>query len=158
MSETVRQQFHPTQDFDTSREHSSSKLFSELGMLSKRRPNLIKNIETGFSIDAVDKLVDELEVTQSELLGITSIRPATFTRRRYSRKLNSLESDRIYRIAQVYRLAVQLFEGNKNNARKWLKEPAKALGGESPLNHLKTEAGADEVQQLIERLEHGVIT
>ncbi|MGH8615251.1 MAG: antitoxin Xre/MbcA/ParS toxin-binding domain-containing protein [Gammaproteobacteria bacterium] len=68
------------------------------------------------------------------------------------------ESDRVYRIAAAYRSALQLFEGEAESARRWLNEPAKALGGNSPLQHLDTEAGAAEVRDLIGRLEHGVYT
>lgn len=68
------------------------------------------------------------------------------------------ESDRIYRIAEIYRSAVQLFEGDAESARSWLSEPARALGGIRPLQHLDTEAGAGEVRDLIGRLEHGVYT
>ncbi|MGH8591334.1 MAG: antitoxin Xre/MbcA/ParS toxin-binding domain-containing protein, partial [Gammaproteobacteria bacterium] len=72
--------------------------------------------------------------------------------------LSPEESDRVYRVAAAYRSAVQLFEGEAESARRWLNDPAKALGGDSPLQHLDTEAGAAEVQDFIGRLEHGVYT
>ncbi len=42
-------------------------------------------------------------------------------------------------------------------ARQWLEQSAKALGGRTPMEYLETEAGANEVEDLIGRLEHGVI-
>lgn len=51
-----------------------------------------------------------------------------------------------------------MFEGDKNAAVAWLKRPAKALGGSTPLDYLDTAAGAEAVHDLITRLEHGVIT
>ena len=43
-------------------------------------------------------------------------------------------------------------------ARDWLAKPARALDGETPIEHADTEAGAREVENLIGRLEHGVYT
>ena len=59
-------------------------------------------------------------------------------------------------MADAYRNALQLFEGDSEQARRWLSQPARALGGVSPLAYLDTEAGAAEVRRLIGRLEHGV--
>ncbi len=105
----------------------------------------------------VDKLTEELALPQSELLGIIGLPSANLTRRRKTKRLTPHESDRVYRVATVLRAAVQLFEDDISAARLWLNEPAKALGGNTPLEHLDTEAGAAEVQDLIGRIEHGVI-
>lgn len=59
---------------------------------------------------------------------------------------------------EVYHSVVQLFEGDVEAAQSWLNEPAKALCGNTPLQHLITVEGADEVRDLIGRLEQGVIT
>ena len=59
---------------------------------------------------------------------------------------------------EIYTLVLGLFEGDSEAARRWLNEPAKALGGNTPLQHLDTEAGAGEVQDLIGRLQQGVVT
>ena len=43
-------------------------------------------------------------------------------------------------------------------ARKWLKEPAWALGDVAPLAYADTELGSKEVEELLGRIEHGVFT
>jgi putative toxin-antitoxin system antitoxin component (TIGR02293 family) len=43
-------------------------------------------------------------------------------------------------------------------ARKWLKEPSWALGDVIPLQYADTELGAQEVEDLLGRIEHGVFT
>jgi putative toxin-antitoxin system antitoxin component (TIGR02293 family) len=45
---------------------------------------------------------------------------------------------------------------SRQAAREWLRAPAVALQGESPLEYLDTEIGAREVENILGRLEHGV--
>lgn len=109
-----------------------------------------------FRVAVIEKLADDLGVLQQTLLKVTKIAPATL--KSASGLLSPEESDWVYRVAAAYRSALRLFEGEAESARRWLNEPAKALGGDSPLQHLDAEAGAAEVQDLIGRLEHGVYT
>jgi len=53
---------------------------------------------------------------------------------------------------EICQLAVQLFEGDEESAQRWLNEPVKAFGGHTPLEHLITAKGVDEVRDLIGRL------
>ena len=61
-------------------------------------------------------------------------------------------------VASLFEQAVDLFEGDAAAARRWLAAPNRALGGESPLSFAETEPGVREVERLIGRLEHGVVT
>ena len=54
--------------------------------------------------------------------------------------------------------ALKMFEGDSRAAERWLSSPRRALGGATPLELAKTEAGAREVEALIGRLEHGVFS
>ncbi len=143
-------------------------------------------VRQGFPITVVERLREELDAPQAKVLKLTRISPATLSRRRAITKstqkrakrhvaalalemereltegtitvrLKPDESDRVYRIASVMEAAEQLFEGDHGAALRWLKEPAKALGGIPPLDYLDTEVGADTVRDLIGRLEHGVV-
>jgi putative toxin-antitoxin system antitoxin component (TIGR02293 family) len=58
--------------------------------------------------------------------------------------------------ARLVDLAMRLFEGEVAAARDWLAEPAPALGGMSPLEASRTEAGLRDVEAFIGRLEHGI--
>jgi putative toxin-antitoxin system antitoxin component (TIGR02293 family) len=155
--------FKPQQPSQTETRASAGpigdQLFRRLGLI-KGRAGLVAQIHRGFPVVVIEKLTDELELPQQTLLKVARIAPATLTRRRRSPSglLSPEESDRIYRIAEVYRAVLQLFEGDGESARRWLGEPAKALGGETPLQRLDTEAGAIQARDLIGRLEHGVYT
>ena len=157
MAHATSREFRPSHE-KKSLASTPVELFAQLGMIRRGQSNLIDQIKRGFSVSVIDKITTELDISQGELLEIISLPSATLTRRRSEKRLNSKESDRIYRVARAYRTVLQLFEGDKEAARSWLHEPAKAFGGDTPLYHLNTEAGADEVQDLVGRLEHGVIT
>lgn len=133
-------------------------IFARLGLVASNRGDLVAEIRQGLPVKVIDTLIKELAISQQVLLQVIGLPTATLTRRRAQKRLTPQESDRVYRVATAYRAALQLFEGDAKAARHWLNEPAKALGGNPPLQHLDTEAGADEVQDLIGRLEHGVIT
>lgn len=149
--------FKPKHAARRTQDNEDDELFTRLGIIEDRA-DLIQQIHRGFPAAAVERLADELQIPQQRLLKIARIASATLTRRRKSigSRLSPEESDRIYRIADAFRDALRLFERDSAAARNWLIEPAKALAGSSPLEHLTTEAGASEVRHLIGRLEHGV--
>ena len=121
---------------------------------------MVDEIRHGFPVGVVTKLKDKLEIPQGTFFHVAGLSSATMSRRTKSKnkRLTAAESDRLYRIADVFRLAIQLFEGDIDAGRRWMKEPAKALGGNTPFDHLDTGAGADEVRDLIGRIEHGVLS
>lgn len=58
----------------------------------------------------------------------------------------------------VFDRAVELFQGDEAAASQWLQSPAPALGNVAPLVMAETEDGAREVENLIGRISHGVVT
>ena len=81
---------------------------------------------------------------------------ATLHRRFAEGRFKAEESERLYRYVELFERAVTLFE-DEAKARVWLGKPALALGGETPLEFAKSEQGAREVLDVIERLEYGVL-
>ena len=49
-------------------------------------------------------------------------------------------------------------EGDYQGAREWLETPIPALANQRPLDLARTEPGAREVEDLIGRIEHGVVS
>jgi putative toxin-antitoxin system antitoxin component (TIGR02293 family) len=66
------------------------------------------------------------------------------------------ETDKAVRLARVDRLAAKVF-GDAAKAHRWLRKPKKALGGETPLAYLATEAGARVVEEMLHRIDHGIL-
>jgi putative toxin-antitoxin system antitoxin component (TIGR02293 family) len=104
-----------------------------------------------------EALQELLGLGAEELAGHLAISRSTLVRRRKSRRLDAQESDRLLRYARLYARAESTL-GDAEAARGWLKQPARALGYESPLSFAETEAGAREVENLLGRIEHGVFS
>jgi putative toxin-antitoxin system antitoxin component (TIGR02293 family) len=116
-------------------------------------------VKTGLPVAELDALRDLLRLTMGNVASRIGISIATLSRRRHrGQRLDAAHSDRVLRFARLFRLAVDLHDGDAEAARAWLSKPARALDGETPLDHAETEAGAREVENLIGRLEHGVYT
>ncbi|NRB25353.1 antitoxin Xre/MbcA/ParS toxin-binding domain-containing protein, partial [Shewanella sp.] len=95
-------------------------------------------------------------IEKSELASATVIASATLQRRAKAGKFNRDESDRLYRFAEVYKSALDLFEGEGVDATRWLRNPVRGLGNKRPIDMLSTSAETAAVLNLIGRLEHGV--
>jgi len=114
-------------------------------------------VKAGLPVAEFDALRDLLGLTAEGLAAKIGISIATLSRRRQSgRPLDTGHSDRVLRFARLLKLATELHDGDEQAAREWLAKPARALDGETPLDHAETEAGAREVETLIGRLEYGV--
>jgi putative toxin-antitoxin system antitoxin component (TIGR02293 family) len=129
-----------------------------LGLNAKSSGELIRQVERGFSFNALLDLESRSGVALSEIASIIDLPPRTLARRKSSGRLSSDESEKLLRISAVFEQAVDLFEGDRPGALKWLTTPKKALENETPLAYSRTELGAREVEDLIGRLEHGVFS
>jgi putative toxin-antitoxin system antitoxin component (TIGR02293 family) len=119
----------------------------------------VAQVRAGLPVGELDALRELLGVTVEALAAKVGISIATLSRRRRrSERLDVGQSDRVLRYARLFRQAVALHDGDEDAARAWLKSPARALGGETPLEHAETEVGVREVENLVGRLEHGVYT
>jgi len=58
------------------------------------------------------------------------------------------KKDLIERAAEIFK--------SRDKAKDWMKEPHKALGGKPPAECFMTLSGAEEVLNLLGRIEHGV--
>jgi putative toxin-antitoxin system antitoxin component (TIGR02293 family) len=118
---------------------------------------VIRRIRKGLPMAEFEALAAWLKVTDEELAPLLGISRATFHRRRKAGHLESPESEKLIRFARLLRRATEVLE-EEEAAREWLKAPAVAFGGESPLSFADTEIGAREVEYLLGRLEHGVFS
>lgn len=128
--------------------------------ISAHQPTLrrIREIERGLPYRRIEKLISQLDETDAGIARLVQIAPRTLARRKQEGTLKPDESERVDRIDRIFRLATELFEGDKAEAVKWLKEPNRGLANRPPLDFSRTEIGAREVENFIGRLEHGVFS
>lgn len=81
----------------------------------------------------------------------------TLARRVAAREpLSVEETDKAVRLGRIDRLAAEVF-GDPAKAHRWLRKPKRALGGETPLAYLATEAGARAVEEMLNQIDHGIL-
>lgn len=118
---------------------------------------VVERIMNGLPVLEFDALRELLGLTVEDMARKIGISVATLSRRRQHREpLDPAHGDRIMRFARLYWLAVELHDGDAATARAWLRRPAVALKGRTPVDFAESETGAREVEYLIGRIEHGV--
>ena len=113
-------------------------------------------IRAGLPVSVIDRLKGALEVSETQLASVLAIPHQTLVRRRGRGVLRQDEGDRAATVARILDRALSYFDGERRHALEWLKHPNPAVGGDTPLEHAGTLAGAEEVIDLIGRLEHGI--
>ncbi|MCU7933770.1 MAG: DUF2384 domain-containing protein [Candidatus Thiodiazotropha sp. (ex Dulcina madagascariensis)] len=117
---------------------------------------LIGLVRGGLPVFSVERVRQGLGIESTEsMLSIVGMSPRTYARRKKLKQaLTPLESDRLYRLAKIESLAETVF-GEQAAANDWLQSPNRALGAR-PLDLLDTEAGTEQVERVLARIEHGV--
>jgi putative toxin-antitoxin system antitoxin component (TIGR02293 family) len=115
---------------------------------------LIARIQQGLPLSIFPGLAKAMGITIENLCEATGIKLRTLRRRKHDGKFTPQESDRLYRIANLFNSAVTVF-GGAEAARTWMCEPLFALSGSTPLEYCKTGIGAREVEEILGRIQHG---
>jgi putative toxin-antitoxin system antitoxin component (TIGR02293 family) len=117
-----------------------------------------ERILEGLPFGAVEKVKARASLTDVEIARLLGIGEATLRRARASdATLDSATSDRLYRLSKTIAVAEEVLEGT-GNAMSWLRRPQPGLGGQAPLELLVTQAGVDQVETLLRRIDYGVYT
>lgn len=122
---------------------------------------ITRMIEVGIPVSAMEHLKQRAGLTSKQLAEATAIPGRTLSRRLHQAHicadelLNRSESDRVYRLARILAHALEVF-GDDKDAQLWLKESKQALGGRTPLEMLASEPGAEQVDLMLSRIEHGI--
>jgi putative toxin-antitoxin system antitoxin component (TIGR02293 family) len=115
-------------------------------------------IGEGLPVKAVDAVKKCAALNDTEMCRLLGIGEATLRRARASgMPLDSSTSDRLYRFSKVLAHAIDVLE-SAPAAMSWLRRAQVGLAGAVPLGLLVTQAGADEVDTLLGRIEFSVYT
>jgi putative toxin-antitoxin system antitoxin component (TIGR02293 family) len=91
----------------------------------------------------------------SHLLGVSE---KTFSRwqEHPKKSIGAVASDRLLRSAKVIALAEGVLE-SRENARAWMSQPQAPLNNTVPQDLLTTDVGAQQVEDLLLKMEHGYL-
>ena len=115
--------------------------------------DLAKAVDAGFTLATIAAL-RKRGVTDQEVADLI-IKPRTLSHRRANgQTLTVEESDRAARVARTLALAEKTF-ANRDKAGRWLHANLTVLGGRSPMEFIRTDAGARIVENLLARISWG---
>lgn len=127
----------------------------------ERRPRssaeLRARILDGLPYAALESVMGIFHLERSEVCEALDLSPRTFSRRKIERRLQPDESDRLYRMARIAARATEVL-GDTETAARWLHRSNRALGGDPPLHLVRTDLGSRQVEQVLGRIEHGVVS
>jgi putative toxin-antitoxin system antitoxin component (TIGR02293 family) len=112
-------------------------------------------IKSGLPYRSLESVCRRLRLTLPETATILHTPMRTLARRKRERRLQAVESDRLVRLARVAAHAVAVF-GDESTAAAWLRRPNRALG-EMPFRLLDTEVGTAQVEEVLGRIEYGIV-
>lgn len=119
-----------------------------------------ERVRKGISLGEVIRLMEQIGLTQQETAGLLGLPLRTFQRWLSGperKKLDPTTGGRYYRALKIIEHAMTLL-GSMAATLDWLRSPQRALGFRVPLELLATEPGAEAVEDLLGRIEYGVVT
>lgn len=129
---------------------------TSIGLDARSTDDLIERLKHGLPPSAFEQLREQLDLAAEAMARLAGVSTRTLARRKkHDEPLAPDTSERLLRFARLYEIAADVLM-SEAEARRWLKAPNAALGGQSPLDYADTEPGAREVEDLLGRLAHGV--
>jgi len=121
---------------------------------AKSAIDYLRAIEQGLPVTSLERLTRQIAPKDVEF-KYRLVAKATLARRQKAKKLSPEESDRLSRLAEVWRSALDVWQSSEE-ARNFLNRPHPMLAGQTPMEvSLKTEVGARMVEDILGRLKHG---
>ncbi len=114
-------------------------------------------LREGLPFRAFESFVKTIGISSAAITKALGIAPRTLARRKERHALSPEESDRLYRLARVTLMAIQVL-GTQEKAKQWLERPNRALGGETPLHLLDTDIGSRQVEAILGRIDYGIFS
>ena len=126
-----------------------------LGLNTFDLPSVLALVDKGFPWKSFEHLVDNMGLPSERVAEMLDIPKRTLARRKVEKRFQPDESDRLLRVARVFSKALRLFDGDREAATEWLSTLELALGA-VPLDLVRSDVGAREVERVLGALEHGV--
>jgi len=127
-----------------------------LGRGVRSPEELVDKVRNGLPFAALSAVMEEYGISRNVVCDVLQLSRRNFLRRKEQKRLSADESDRLYRLARVLAHANRVFEDPDESA-EWIQTPNVALGKQQPLTLLDTDIGVQQVDQILGRIEHGIV-
>lgn len=122
-------------------------------------PDLREVVRAGLPAGSLTRLMRVYSMTQEEIATNLQIPSRTLSRRiAESGRLMASESEKVVRLARIIALADEVFDNDVEKVTYWLRRRNRALRGETPLSLMDSELGAEQVQEVLGRIQGGVFS
>jgi len=139
----------------------SAVIVDVLGGLEAGEPptseNLKQQIREGLPFSVLETVTSRFSLDPDKVASALDLAPPTPARRAKERRLRPADSDRLFRLVRIVVETADVL-GSEEKASRWLQAPNRALGGQTPLSLLDTDPGAQQVEEVLGRIEHGVFS
>lgn len=115
--------------------------------------DLARLVEGRLPLTSVDALTDH-GISNEEIYSFIVPRRTLVHRKTRHESLTHDESDRAVRVARIAALAEEVF-GDELKASRWLRKAKVRFEGRTPLDLLRTEAGARLVEEMLLQIDYG---
>ena len=127
-----------------------------LGRALRTPEDLVARVREGLPFSALMVVSEHYGISREVLCAILHLSRRNLLRRKEQNRLSAEESDRLYRLARVLAHANRVFRDPEESA-DWVQAPNRALGKQQPLSLLDTDIGAQQVDDVLGRIEHGIV-
>ena len=137
---------------------AASEVLAEAGAAETRADDFQHNwreVERGLPISRLEEFATYSGFTLKDLLEVVIPARTLKHRRQRNEPLSMDESDRLVRVARLYKLGVRVF-GNTDKARRWLSKPKDRFDGRAPLAMMRTSLGGNAVEEMLYQIAEGM--
>lgn len=116
---------------------------------------LVELVREGLPTSLVEEAGEQLGLTIGDLTSMGVLAARTVTHSRKQGRFSPQQSDRVSRFFRVFQHGVDTF-GGAERARRWFERPTRPLGNSRPVDLMDTDEGAQLVDDLLTRIDHGL--
>jgi len=113
-------------------------------------------VEHGLPVKALRDLIADPAITLADLVRAIAPRRTLERRLKEGGRLNARESDRLSAFVTTLESVTAMF-GSRQEAMDWLRHPKRQFDGDSPINMMATNAGAQAIDELLMRAKFGML-
>ena len=135
---------------------TAQNIASILGVRAATMSELDELVQKGLPKQALERTLQTVYAERSEWKQFQAKVIPIATLKRRKARLSVIESERTERLARVAATAREIWNGDEEAAREWLRTPHKELGGIAPIQAALTELGARRVEKVLMTIFYGL--